>query len=306
MQPVLETSISFPRDRESSAKSISAFTLIELLVVIAIIAILAALLLPALAMAKERAQAIGCLSNNRQLGLAMMMYAGDNNDTIPGWGWEFHDPGWAYPPDRQIQPGEIEADLTKGLIWNYTSKSYKVYLCPAYNDRNLGQRTAAVWGMQPGAHHIYMAPTNWSYAENGNAALAINPPANPQSLDLKLSSMHTSTSTTFMIYEEYGTSTIGYVDSIDEFTGLINPNANPPSGDRLGIYHAKVGTLTYFDGHAASMKWIQWVNAIYDPGVTSDAKCQNCIQFTGGSGSFHWLSRQILSGLKHSTSFFEI
>jgi hypothetical protein len=220
----------------------------------------------------------------------MMMYASDNHDTTPGWGWEFHDPGWAYPPDRRIQSGETEADLTTGRIWDYTGKSSKVFLCPAYTDRNLGQRTASVWGMQPAAHHIYSYPTNWSYAQNGNAAHAINPfePDGSQSLDLKLTSLHTSSSSTFMIYEEYGTSAIGYVDSIDEFTGSINPNADPPTGDRLGIYHAKVGTLTYFDGHAASMTWIQWVNAIYDPTATTDAQCKNCIQFSGGSGSFHW------------------
>jgi len=60
-----------------------AFTLIELLVVIAIIAILAAMLLPVLARAKESGKAIACNNNLRQLGLAMQIYVGDNNGTLP-------------------------------------------------------------------------------------------------------------------------------------------------------------------------------------------------------------------------------
>jgi prepilin-type N-terminal cleavage/methylation domain-containing protein/prepilin-type processing-associated H-X9-DG protein len=117
-----------------------AFTLIELLVVIAIIAILAALLLPALASARAKAEAITCTSNLKQCGLANNLYSNDNLDFFawPNWdGGAANTPaGWAYTvtsviPDPFVAPW-LNAGTTawqSGLWWKYMPNP-KAFLCP--------------------------------------------------------------------------------------------------------------------------------------------------------------------------------
>jgi len=125
----------------------TAFTLIELLVVIAIIAILMAILMPALHRAREQGRRAACLSNLKQLALAWIMYADENDDKIVNGaaGYSFVDTSWGshgrerawvgriwhdnYGAGEQLPEEEQKAGIEEGALWPYV-RQIKSYRCP--------------------------------------------------------------------------------------------------------------------------------------------------------------------------------
>jgi len=113
-------------------RSLGAFTLIELLVVIGIIAILAALLLPALARAKESGRRAACKSNLHQQGIVLLMYAQENNNLLP----DLRNPPFAPNAPRVpgLWPWDMSTNFIDAMIQNGASRD--IFYCPSNPDFN--------------------------------------------------------------------------------------------------------------------------------------------------------------------------
>ena len=270
----------------------AGFTLIELLVVIAIIAILAAVLLPVLARAKMKAEQAECLSNQKQLIYAWVIYADENNDKLVvnanndaiGMkinGWVTNIMQWDFPPSVTWLQNYDKPSMYNALLGPYCTHSAGIYHCP-------GDTFAAAKG-----------PRVRSYSMNGQMGSAVvntigkgsvvnqyGAGQNWQIYNKTTDIRNPSPVNAWVFIEEHP-------DSIND--GLFRVNLQGVAADYTGgtlvwsdypaCNHGKIGVLAFADGHAQTHKW---TDPVLFPNPVTHTK-QTSLAATAPYGDLYWL-----------------
>ncbi len=205
------------------------FTLVELLVVIGIIAVLISLLMPALRARRESARRVACLSNQRQLTAAWLMYANEHKGQLI-------DADTSSPDDWVSVGGSLDA-ITTGQLYPYISNT-DVYVCPSdFNKSNLRSYSINWVLNDTSGYHL-------SWQMNGEVPMIARLTDIQQPCD------------TFVFIDEYDPRNVGDSYNIAGF-GVWCAHGDFPDQwlDIPGPFHQNATNLSFADGHCETWQW---------------------------------------------------
>jgi prepilin-type N-terminal cleavage/methylation domain-containing protein/prepilin-type processing-associated H-X9-DG protein len=241
------------RRAQPKIHAVPGFTLVELLVAIAVIGILASILLPALTGAKEKGRGIVCLSNLRQVGIALQIYSGDNEDALP---YNMGAEGIRRTVQEQkylnwvnnVMTWELDSDntnlflLTAGGLGPYLRHGPTMFRCPSDDVLSRVQRNA---GWDQRVRSISMNAMLGNAGEFLSGTVNTNNPGYQQYFRM---SQVSNPAEIFAFVEEHP-------DSINDGY-FINRFDTHEWIDLPASYHGQVGNFAFVDGHAEAHRWL--------------------------------------------------